>query len=469
MIGAVLCVFCFVATYSATRRSLGLGVAVVLTIGYFYGVIRAWFPDGGTHFTYDAGMVALYLVHFTGAPDAEGESRSRLVRPWVVAFIVWPFVCMLFAAALPDTQPLLIQLVGLRAAAMYVPVLLIGARLRAEDLDRIAVVLAILNIVALGFGLYEFFFGVDSVFPLNRMTELIFRSHDIVADGVSHYRIPGPFSSAHAYGGIMAWSIPFLMHNVEKGGPKRILAWVGVGAAAVGVFLCGARSPVVILVGTTAYVLVTLRARWGTLLAVAICTVGVAYLVMHVERFQRFETLADTDMVEGRVAQSMNLSLIDALVQYPLGAGLASAFGTSIPFFLQDIARPCIGIESEFGRILIEQGLIGLALWIAFMVLSVTRRVTVRETSPLALSFGYATVLVTWLMGFIGAGLLAAIPATTFLFLFSGMRLAQPLAVTAKHSVRHVGERSPRKPLTPRLSRARRGVSAPISRTVSPS
>ncbi|HEY2513317.1 MAG TPA: hypothetical protein VGI39_20755 [Polyangiaceae bacterium] len=470
MIGLVLCGICFVSVYWATRRNLGLGVALVLAIGYSYGLVRARFPDGGTHFTFDSGAIALYLAHFTGTQDADRTSRSRFVQPWAMALAAWPVICMMVAAAIPETQPILVQLVGLRAAAMYVPFIVLGARLRKHDLDQIALALAILNVLALALGLYEFAFGVEAVMPRNRMTDLIYASKDVIAEGESHYRIPGPFQNAHMFGGVMACSIPFVVHNLENPGRLRVMAWVGVGAAAISVFLCGARTPVVVLGATTAYVLVTLRARWGTLLAVALCAGAVAYVVTHVGRFQRFETLADTDMVEGRVAQSVNVSLFDAMGEYPLGAGLASAFGTSVPFFLQDIARPPIGIESEFGRILVEQGIIGLALWVAFIALSVSRKAAIRETSGVALTFGYATIAFTWLTtGLLGAGLLAAIPEASFLFLLSGMRLALVPVVAPELSVRQVGVRSAPKLRTAGLATARRALNAPISRTSSPS
>ncbi len=78
---------------------------------------------------------------------------------------------------------------------------------------------------------------------------------------------------------------------------------------------------------STVYVLVSLRMRATTIVAFALTALGVAYLVSNLERFQRFTTLGDTDMVEQRLTTSLNLSASSPiLTDYPIGAGLASSF-----------------------------------------------------------------------------------------------------------------------------------------------
>src|SRR5207249_8901506 len=93
----------------------------------------------------------------------------------------------------------------------------------------------------------------------------------------------------------------------------------------------------------------------------------VAWVVAKDTRLQRFTTLADTDMVAQRVGISVNSSLLDVLTKYPMGNGLGGG-GTSIPYFLQERLHDPVLIENEYGRILIEQGVLGLIMWIAFIV-----------------------------------------------------------------------------------------------------
>ena len=54
-------------------------------------------------------------------------------------------------------------------------------------------------------------------------------------------------------------------------------------------------------------------------------------------------------------------------MDYPFGAGMGSAVGTSIPYFLADVAPEQIGLENEFSRILVDQGWFGLGGWLAFV------------------------------------------------------------------------------------------------------
>ena len=77
----------------------------------------------------------------------------------------------------------------------------------------------------------------------------------------------------------------------------------------------------------------------------------VALLVPKEERLQRFETLYEADYVSSRVGISVNEGVWATMVEQPLGRGLGSAVGTSIPYFLASEAKPQIGFENEYNRI----------------------------------------------------------------------------------------------------------------------
>ena len=91
------------------------------------------------------------------------------------------------------------------------------------------------------------------------------------------------------------------------------------------------------------------------------------------ERFQRFMTLSDTEAVGERIAGSVNRGFWDLVVEYPMGNGMGGG-GTSMPYFLQGHVRNPVGMESEFSRILLEQGIIGLVIFITFALWAATRR-----------------------------------------------------------------------------------------------
>ena len=85
---------------------------------------------------------------------------------------------------------------------------------------------------------------------------------------------------------------------------------------------------------------------------------GIGWVVSSEERLQRFMTLKDTDSVSDRIGISVNKGFLERAIEYPLGNGLGGG-GTSLPYFLQDkVVRP-VAIESEYGRIMLEQGIPG--------------------------------------------------------------------------------------------------------------
>jgi O-antigen ligase len=114
-----------------------------------------------------------------------------------------------------------------------------------------------------------------------------------------------------------------------------------------------------------------------------------------------------------------------------MGKGLGSAFGTSVPFFLADYARPPLGIESEYGRLLLEEGLPGLLLWVGFVVwLLASSARKVRSGSAERVGM-WAVIASYWASGLLGAGVLSSIPGTLLLMIYMGS-----LARTSEQVVR---------------------------------
>ena len=96
--------------------------------------------------------------------------------------------------------------------------------------------------------------------------------------------------------------------------------------------------------------------------------VGVGLVVArNDERLQRITTLEDSEFVSQRIAGSANEGFLELLIHYPFGAGMGSAVGTSIPFFLAHLAPEQIGLENEYSRILVDQGWFGLGGWLALL------------------------------------------------------------------------------------------------------
>jgi hypothetical protein len=431
MESGLLCVAAFVAVYWCTKRSLVAGLNAVLTTGYFYGIVRANLPETLTHFIFDAGLGGLYLATlFRGLTDGQ-LLRIRKLRRWVLCLVGWPILLFF----IPVQDPM-IQLVGLRGAIWFLPFLFFGAMIDDDERSQFSLWLAFLNVVALAFAAAEFSLGVEKFFPYNAVTELIYRQNDVVKGSLSFYRIPAIFVQQSAYSATMVLSMPLLAGAWVQTGcttQKKVLLTAGITSAILGVFLGASRSQGILFLAQLVLLASLTQIRLKHLVALAMVAALVGYWIYKEPRLQRVTQL-DFGYVQDRVHWSVNESFLDALVSYPLGNGLGGG-GTSVPYFLQDRLKNPIEIENEYGRILLELGIPGLALWIAFILMVITKAPSMRA-GPWRLGWrlSRATVALYFGTAFIGTGLLTAIPCTSLLLFMTGW-LCAPRLKTVKISL----------------------------------
>ena len=421
MIGILFCVGAFAIAFLAARRSLTAGLSAVLAVGYFYGIVRANFPDPASHFIFDSAVLALYLTQLFPRQTAEENRRTRTVQIWTVVLIIWPTLLVF----LPIQDPL-VQLVGLRGNVFLLPFLLLGARLKSAEIARVAMALAVLNLMAFAFAGAEYVAGIERFFPRNANTEIIYRSADVGGEASAEggqFRIPGPFSGSHVYAGTMVMSLPFLFAGWAAAGTSRVrraFLVFAIIAAALGVFAAASRVHTVVL----AVVLVAgffsggISSGARVLLLAVVGALGV--VVLSQERLQRFTTLSDTGYVSSRVTGSVNSSFWELLLEYPLGNGLGGG-GTSLPYFLQDRLRGEVRLENEYARILMEQSVIGLCLWVTFIGWFIGRRFSAdRLRWGIGEQIAWLASVLYFGTALIGLGLLTAIPQSALLLLCVG-------------------------------------------------
>ena len=334
---------------------------------------------------------------------------------WIIVIMLW---CVLLVP-LPF-QPFLVSLVGWRGNVFFLPMLLLGSRMKDDDLREMSTGFAILNLAALGFAAAEYFKGVEAFYPPSAVTSIIYASTDVAG---GYFRIPAIFNNAHAFGGTMVASLPYLIGGWDRAETKRtrMLNILGIAAALLGILMSATRQNFVIGTVLVLVVLVTRRGSVASLLVFLLLIGAAVYVAMTNERFQRFKSLGDTGAVSDRIAGSVNRGFFEILLEYPMGNGLGGG-GTSIPYFLSGQVRNPIGMENEYARILCEQGIIGLLLWIGFVIWFFSRMgtafakglwVNCRRMVWCLAAFSLAT---SW----IGVGLLTAIPQTPILLLGMG-------------------------------------------------
>jgi len=425
MTSILLCILALVASFIAGRRSVVAGLGTVFGIGWFYGIIRANLPQAASHFIFDAAVAGLYLAQWRNLLRPAQSLRLRKLQRWLVFLIGWPALLLL----VPVQDPL-VELVGLRGHIFMLPFFLFGAKLSEEELYRLALRIAGLNLAAFGFAAAEYFIGVDRFFPYREgVTTIIYMSADVA--GYAAFRIPATFTNSHAYGGMMVGTIPLLVgawlqkHN--RAWHWRLLS-VSLIASIMGVFMAAARTPVIFL-----FVLLTVATFSGkmklyTKLGWVMMLAGIIWIVSSDARLQRFTTLKDTDMVTERVYGSVNEGFINLAVRYPMGNGLGGG-GTSLPYFLQDRVKERPIVENEYARIMLEQGMPGLCLWVAFLLWAFSRRINRWPSNwELGRRLAWCMTSISFATAFIGTGLLTAIPGTSLILMLLGWLIALPAA-----------------------------------------
>jgi hypothetical protein len=427
----------FLACLLAGTRSLKYGLAAIIGVGYIYGIARANYPDTWTYLMFDAGAIGLYMAQLWKPMTPAQRAGSHDLRVWLAILIGWP---VLLFIAFPSDYPL-VEAVGLRANVFLLPFLLLGARLTNDDLKDLALFLAVLNLAALALATAEFFIGIEPFFPMNEVTDIIYRSRDLV--GRTAYRIPSCFSSAHAYAGAMAMTLPVLVgawKQPHTGKWEAPLLASAVIATFLGVFMAAARTHMITVALIALVVTFTggLSARQWIRWVIAVVVVG--YVVAGDARFQRFTTLQDRSMVSERIGESVNDSFFDVISQHPLGRGLAGG-GTSIPYFLREDREGGTIIENEYARISLEQGLPGLVIWILFILWVLTRRPgRVKDEWLLSRRLIWVASASIFSSGMLGMGMLAAVPQTVLMLMLIGWTTTARLPVVA---VPDTGEAEP--------------------------
>ena len=394
---------------------------MILAVGYFSGVIRANSVSAYTTFMFDLAVLGFYISLLIQPKQTTSTYSSIAITSWITALTLWP----LFISAIPQNDPL-VQFVAFRATAWFLPMIWIGSSLKAADLRLIATSLAGLNLIALVFGVYEYFAGVEAIYPANAVTQIIYKSNSTAG----FLRIPSTFLNAHAYGGTMACSLPLMLGGLlDSKGKQGERAWLlaGLIAACGGILLCAARQPIVvaILIFFITWVLRGCSFGFGVGFA-SIIGIG-AFLVSSNDRLQRILSLKDSDQVSARIYASVNENFLDIFVTYPFGAGMGSSAGTSVPYFLASRAPKRIGLENEYCRILVDQGWVGLLLWGMFLLWvhwppPKRSRVGSNQTT---IQVMYAMTLTTWATATIGSGLLAAVPGAVLLLIQMGYFVGQ--------------------------------------------
>jgi hypothetical protein len=414
--GLYACLIAFTICYIAARRSLTAGLLITLAVGYFFGIVKANTADTASYFIFDSAVLGLYAAQLFKPLSQVLRQKLEGLQSWMEFLIFWPLIVFFF-----PVQDLLVRMVGLRTSVFFLPFLLIGARLVAEERYKLALGLAALNLLALGFAGAEFFMGITQFFPRNATTKIIYLSKDVV--GHTAHRIPATFANAHAYGGAMVMSLPLMagaLLQIRKKQWHTSLLILGLAAALLGVLLSATRLNFVVVTILIIVLTFSIKSRISYAFGWIVILGAIALFASGEARLQRVTELQNTEFVKERIGWSVNMGFFELAKTYPFGNGLGGG-GSSIPHFLQERLENPVTMENEYARIMLEQGIFGLCLWLAFLIWLFTRR----EKGYLD-SWSQGRRLAWWACflsfgtGLIGIGILVSIPQTALLLINAG-------------------------------------------------
>lgn len=436
-VGAALCALAFLSSYLLGRRSLMLTLICTLAWGYSYGIVRANVLSPASHFIFDCSLIGCYLSQLFRRVPLETKLRGGALSDWALTIFAWTFLI----ALIPFQTPL-VTLVGLRGNFLFLPVLLLASRLSESEFRGVGIGLALLNLVSFGFGFAEYTIGVQAFYPLSPVTDIIYRSRDA---GGGNFRIPATFANAHSYAGAMVSTLPVLFTITGLSyAPnwQKLICIAGATTAMFGVLFANTRTNFVLAGFMLVAFLLMGKMRFALKALVLVVIGAVVVVALSNERFQRFRTLENTDMVAGRIAGSVNRSFVEVLTEYPMGNGLGGG-GTSVPHFLSHQVRRAIAVENEYARIALELGIPGLILWVSFIAWLLIRGLKSYSYDPWMSGRRLVWILlaVGFAMSIIGTGMLTAIPGTMMTLIWAGWLVTKPRPLEASVALEGANKR----------------------------
>ena len=347
------------------------------------------------YFAKDALLLIVYLSFF--AAYRRKEKGSETFRPpflMILLIFVWFGAAQVFN---PASTSLVYGLLGMKLYFAYVPLLFVGYALIAceADLRRFFRINLGLMFVIIALGIVQAIMGHTFLNPevlgedIRRLSES-YREAPI--SGLIAYRPTSVFVSAGRFGDflIVAWLVVFgfsgyLLLRQRRG---RLLTFLGLAVTAAGCVMCTSRGVFMwslgsSLVGGAAFIwgapwrqgeaMRIFRALQRALFGIILATVVLffTYPDALLSRLAVYSETLDPSSPSSELAHRTGdyplrnfLGAFDYdRWPYGYGIGTVSLGGQYVARFFH--VRPPVGaVESGFGCIIIEMGIVGLALWL---------------------------------------------------------------------------------------------------------
>ena len=371
------------------------GVYLFLTWILFEDFVRKYLGNNmAIYFLKDVFALLLYLSFF-GAGRINPAERLR--PPFLV-----PLLCFIFLGIIqvfnPSSTSVFYGLMGVKLYFFYVPLLYVGYRLINSErrLRSFFAFNTVLILVVVGLGIAQAILGHTFLNPEVLQEDIrdlstIYRATAVT--GVTAYRPTSVFVSAGRFQNflIISWIVTlgyggFLLLRSRRG---RLIAFTCIGILAAGTLLTGSRG--VLLWNCVSALFIAAGFLWGApwhnregaravrAIQRAALFVGIAIIMLIVifpeELSSRLaiysETLDPSNPTSELYSRSgsyplQNFMLAFQYSQWPYGHGIGTAsLGGQYVARIMHAVPMRIGVESGYGQLILELGILGLLLWIA--------------------------------------------------------------------------------------------------------
>lgn len=443
----------FIAILNDWRRGLYLLVAWIL----FEDFVRKYLGNNmAIYFAKDFLALALYLSFFR-ARLANRIDKFRVPFQVPLSIFFWFCALQIFN---PASTSVYYGILGLKINFLYVPLIYVGYSIveSEDDLRRFLSFVCILVLIVAALGLVQSILGPSFLNPKTMQEDIRELSNTYRAapiSGLIAYRPTSVFVSAGRFQDflLVSWLIVlgfggYLLLRTKR---SRTLAFTTIGVVAAASLMSASRGVFMWNAGTTLVVAAgflwgapwrqreairVLRAIQRTSLLIGM---GVILLltIFPNELGSRIAIYSETLMPDSPASELVHRTRTYPLMQleyafdhprWPYGYGLGvCGLGTQYVRRIMGAAPMSVGVESGFGNLVVELGIVGLVLWILMSVAIVgsTWKVVLelRGTPwfPIAFTVFLFAAILLFPMMFVGASAYQDYVLNADLWLFIGI------------------------------------------------
>jgi len=458
MSGLVLVVCVLIVQILNDWRS---GVLLFLIWLLFEDLARKYLGNSMAIYFVKDFLIGVAYISFYVARRKRGEDKLKIPFKIPLLIFFWFAAVQGFNTWSPS---FLYGLLGLKMYFYYAPLMFLGYAMleRPKDLERFLLVNIVVGAVIAGLGIAQSVLGITFLTPDDSADELYGLSHVTRFSPITHEGVlatSSVFVSAGRFSFylIMLWILVFgTLGYLLLSRRSARYGFLAIGIVTVGVMITGTRTPFVFVLGSgfvmTAAFLWGAPWKWGQghrlvkALRRTFLFGGIALILM-LEVFPvaigaNWAYLSETLSYQGEGSELVSRSW-DYPVQnlmkafdherwvYGYGTGLNSLGEQYVSRFLGQ-PPPGIGVESGYGTLVVEMGILGLLLWLVWVSAllwtgwRIVRQLRQTVYFPLAFAIWWYSVVLLILLMYFGIAAYQNFVNNAYLWLLVGILFRLP-------------------------------------------